>query len=225
MIRTLFNLFFPKVCYACNKLLHDEEQYVCTSCRHQLPVTNYHFNNDNKVLNIFYGRLKLEQATALLRFEKKSLTQTLLHNLKYKGYEEIGVFLGEWLGEELKESGNYNTVDIVIPVPLHKKRQRKRGYNQVAKFGKQIAIALNASYVDDVLIKVTDVTSQVTKNRFTRWTNNDEIFKVVNAKKIVGKHILLVDDIITTGATIDACATVLQNSAEVKISVATIAIV
>jgi len=225
MFRSIIDLFFPKVCYACYVHLQDSECYVCTSCRHNLPVTNYHLNANQAVAKVFYGRAKVEQATALLRFEKKSIVQQLIHNLKYRGYEEIGVFLGQWLGNELKELPTYQEIDIVIPVPLHKKKYKKRGYNQVAKFGQEIAKALQADYNDTSLIKITNTTSQVTKKRFARWQSNYELFTLENAASIENKHILIVDDIITTGATLESCIQVLNKAKNVKISIATMAIV
>lgn len=225
MLRSILDLFFPKVCFACQFQLSDFEQYVCTHCRHSLPVTNYHLDGDDSVLKVFYGRAKLEHATALLRFEKKGITQQLMHNLKYKGHEDVGVFLGKWLGTELKEAKDYQTIDLVIPVPLHKKKLRKRGYNQVAKFGQEIASQLETNYCDDVLIKITNTTSQVNKTRLGRWINNDELFSIQNKEKITNKHVLLVDDIITTGATMEACISVLNKAENVKISIASMAIV
>nr|HMQ45179.1 phosphoribosyltransferase family protein [Mariniflexile sp.] len=115
-------------------------------------------------------------------------------------------------------------IDVVIPVPLHKKKLRKRGYNQVAKFGQQLAKALDAEYNDKVLVKVTNTASQTTKQRFTRWINNDELFAIVNMGAIENKHLLLVDDLITTGATLEACITVLNKAKNIKISIATMAI-
>ncbi|WP_250433318.1 ComF family protein [Hanstruepera flava] len=224
MLESLANLFFPKVCYSCSHLLTDNELYICTLCRHKLPVTNFHFNDDDTVKRIFYGRVPVKYATALLRFEKKGLTQTLIHNLKYKGFEEIGLFLGNWLGSELKEIKAYSNIDLVIPVPLHKNKLQKRGYNQVTLFAKQIAKHINAEYVDDVLIKTTNTASQVSKSRISRWFNNPEIFQAVNTHKIENKHVLLVDDIITTGATLEACSNILLNTKNVKISIAAMAI-
>lgn len=148
----------------------------------------------------------------------------MIHHLKYKGYEDIGVFLGVWLGEELKSLAAYQNIDAVIPVPLHKKKLRKRGYNQVAKFAQEIAKQLNTAYCDDVLIKITNTASQVKKNRFSRWMNNNELFSIQNKEKINNKHILLVDDIITTGATMEACIAVLNKAQNVKVSVAAMAI-
>lgn len=224
MLKSLLHLFFPKVCNACFSLLSDNETYVCTKCRHNLPTTNFHINNDDFVSEIFYGRAKIEKSTALLRFEKKGIVQRLLHQLKYKNQENIGDFLGEWLGGELKAIKEYNSIDIVIPVPLHKKKIRSRGYNQTAKFGQQLAKALNADYIDDVLIKVTNTSSQVSKKRFARWNNNNELFKINNAEKITNMHILLVDDIITTGATLEACIIELNKADNLKISIAAMAI-
>ena len=224
MLKSLVNLFFPKVCYACHNQLNDFEHYVCTSCRNDLPVTNFHFDNDDTILKVFYGRVKVEQATALLRFEKKGIVQQLIHGLKYKGQEPIGIFLGDWLGGELTTIDAYKDIDLVIPVPLHKKKLRKRGYNQVAKFAQQIALALGVDYVDDVLLKVTNTTSQTLKTRFSRWANSEELFTLQNKNLINHKHILLVDDLITTGATMEACITVLNQAENIKISVASMAI-
>ena len=121
MIKAFVNLFFPKVCYACHNSLGDNEDTICIDCRNDLPVTNFHFNDDESVIKVLYGRAKLEYGTALFRFEKKGPVQQLIHGLKYKGYEDIGFVLGNWLGGELKDVDPYNTIDIIIPVPLHAK--------------------------------------------------------------------------------------------------------
>lgn len=220
----LLNVFFPKLCYSCSEVLSDFEQYVCTFCRHNLSVTDYHTILNNPVEKIFFGREKVEYATALLRFEKGGITQQLIHNLKYKNQQFIGVFLGKWLGEELAKTPKYKNIDAVIPVPLHKHKLKKRGYNQVALFGQTIATALQVPYYDDVLIKIYNASSQVTKNRLMRWNDKNAVFKMVNPHKITNKHLLLVDDIVTTGATLEACIGALKQTEAVKISIATIAI-
>ncbi|WP_313791239.1 ComF family protein [Lacinutrix neustonica] len=202
----------------------DHEQYVCTDCRHHLPVTNFHKHNANFVRNLFYGRANIINGTALLRFEKKGSVQQLIHELKYRDHQDIGLFLGHWLGEELSTIDAYKAIDLVIPVPLHKKKFKRRGYNQVTKFGQQIAKALKADYNENLLIKITNTSSQVNKKRFARWNNNNELFSLVNKEKIENKHILLVDDLITTGATIEACMQVLNSANNVNISIATMAI-
>jgi len=225
MLTAVVNLFFPKVCYTCDNELLDFENYVCTKCRHDLPITNFHFDNNNAVKKVLYGRVKVENATSLLRFENKGIVQQLIHNLKYRGFEDIGVFLGEWLGNELRTIEKYKDIDIVIPVPLHKNKLKKRGYNQVDKFAQEIAKALAVLHNNKVLIKVTSTTSQVNKKRFARWQITNELFAIEHPDQIENKHILLVDDIITTGATLEACINVLNTAKNVKISIATMAIV
>lgn len=224
MLKSIINLFFPKVCYACHNLLNDNEDTICMDCRHDLPITNFHFDNNDSVAKVLYGRAKIENGTALFRFEKKGNVQRLIHNLKYKDHEHIGFVLGNWLGGELKTLESYKNIDVVIPVPLHKNKLKKRGYNQVALFGQQVAEALNADYLDDVLVKVTNTKSQVNKKRLARWTNSDELFTLKNIEAIDNKHILVVDDIITTGATLEACISILNQAKNIKISIATMAI-
>ena len=150
--------------------------------------------------------------------------QQLIHGLKYKGYENISPFLGGWLGGELKTLEHYQTIDAVIPVPLHKNKLRTRGYNQIEGFGKQIALALNAEYLNDTVLKVTNTASKTNKKRFARWNQTEELFMLQNAEFIENKHLLLVDDIITTGATLEACINVLNQAKNVRISIACMAI-
>jgi len=224
MVKNLLNLFFPKVCLACQSYLSDNEVHICTSCRHQLPLTNFHFDKSNAVQKIMYGRVKLEEATALLHFSKKGIVQQLIHNLKYRNQEVIGAFLGNWLGEALKDSEAYQSIDTVIPVPLHKSKQRQRGYNQVDKFGKALAKALKADYNSTTLIKKSATKTQVFKDRLKRSSNIEANFMISDTTNLKGKHVLLVDDIITTGATIEACANVLFAIDDLKLSIATMAI-
>jgi ComF family protein len=224
MFKSVLNIFFPKVCYACLVALGDHEDTICVDCRHDLPVTNFHFDNNDAIEKVLYGRAKIENGTALFRFEKKGIVQQLIHGLKYKGYQNIGFVLGNWLGAELQELAAYRDIDIVIPVPLHKKRLRSRGFNQVEKFGKQIAEALDAQYIDDVLVKISNTKSQTKKGRIARWINSDNLFALQEHKKIENKHILIVDDLITTGATLEACIVILNQAKNIKISIATMAI-
>ncbi|WP_299221533.1 ComF family protein [uncultured Aquimarina sp.] len=224
MLSDLAYLFYPIYCAACDNPLYKNERILCTSCRHKLPLGNFHKVNAKKIEKVFYGRAKIENATSLLVFEKDSLVQNLIHNLKYRGREEIGKELGIWLGQELNQSTDYQCVDSVIPVPLHPRRLRERGFNQVEKFGREIAKKLDAEYIDIVLKKNSYNKKQSKNSRLTRWINTSETFGIQNESLLINKHILIVDDIVTTGATIEACIQVLKSIPGIKISVATMAI-
>lgn len=220
----MLNLFFPNVCRGCQNELVEGETVICTYCSHALPLTNFHKTNSDQLKKLFYGRIAVEHATALFYYQKKSVGQKFIHALKYKGAQEIGTFFGDWLGEELADNPLYQNVDLVIPVPLHRKKLRKRGYNQVENFGKAIAKKINKPYEDKVLIKITPTQSQVFKDRLTRIFSQKEVFAVQNIEKLNHKHVLLVDDIVTTGTTLEACSQQLQKATNLKISMATIGI-
>lgn len=223
----MLNLLFPKVCGGCNDILNGAEITICASCRHRLPLACFHKNNGDTMRKMFFGKVKIEEATALLKFQKRGITQELMHNLKYRGQEEIGALFGAWLGEELKNAAAFDAIDLVIPVPLHPQRQRKRGYNQVTKFGAEIAKALDVPFYNDGLTKLTKTKSQVFKKRLNRFANSSGMtdnYSITDTQIIDYKHVLLVDDIITTGATLENCAATLLKGTEVKVSLATIAI-
>ena len=224
MFHELINLFYPKICQICDNPLLKNEQIICLKCLHELPVTNYHLNNENPVKKVFYGRVPLENATSLLIFKKKGSVQKLIHQLKYKGQQEIGPFLGIWLGAELEKIPGYSEIDAVIPVPLHKLRLRSRGFNQVEGFGKEIAKALKIPYLDQVLLKKSFSSTQTIKERLARWGNIEETFFLARPQVIRNKHVLLVDDLITTGATLEACANTIKQAGGVKISIASMAV-
>ena len=211
MFHDFLNLFYPEVCQVCDNILVKNENVICLNCLHELPVTNFHLDNENPVKKVFYGRVNVEEATALLLFQKKGAVQKLIHNLKYRGHRSIGKYLGEWMGEELLHSQHFSEIDAVIPVPLHRRKLRSRGFNQVEDFGKEIAAALKVPYLDDVLQKRSYSNSQTIKGRLARWGNIEETFVLVHPEKIQNMHLLLVDDLITTGATLEACAGVYRR--------------
>lgn len=223
-MKNLLNLFFPQICLACDGHLNDNEKHICTFCRNELPITGFHNKSDNAVAKRLYGRVNFQYATSLLWFNKKGIVQHLLHNLKYKGHEEVGVFLGKWLGEELHQIELYKTIEVVVPVPLHASKLRKRGFNQVDKFAQEIAKALDVDVNSKALIKTKATTTQVFKNRLKRILTHEADFSIYERDTLKGKHILLVDDIITTGATLEACANQLFTIEGVRISIATMAI-
>lgn len=218
----MLNLLFPKVCSGCKELLVKGEDVLCGQCIHSLPMAAFHKTGSEMLKDKFYGRFLVENATALVHFQKRGLTQELLHNLKYRGRKEISSFFGKWLGAELVEIHSYKNIEMVIPVPLHKQKLKKRGFNQVEGFGKEVALALNVPYRDDILIKISKSGSQVFKTRILRFEAEEE-FAIQNLEEIKNKHLLLVDDIITTGATLEKCALQLLKAENVRISIATIA--
>ena len=223
MFQDLINLFYPNICQICDVELRKNQRILCTGCLNELPITNFHLDNDNPVKKVFHGRVPIENATSLLVFKKKGSVQKLIHRLKYRGHQEIGSYLGAWTGAELVKVNSFKEIDLVIGVPLHKKKLRARGFNQVELFGKEIAAALNIPYMDDILLKTSFSSTQTLKTRLARWGNIEESFVLFNSEKIKNKHILLVDDLITTGATLEACADVLLEVENVKISIATMA--
>lgn len=218
------NLFFPLHCEACGTNLLHGEKVICTKCLFELPKTNYHKDKENKIAQLFWGKVYIETATAYYFFNKGSIFQKLMHKLKYKGKKEIGIYLGKLLGAELKDSDNYKGLDAIIPIPLHPKRQKKRGYNQSDCIGEGLAEVLGIELMTNNLIRATETQTQTKKSKEERWNNVENVFKVLHPEKISGKHILLIDDVITTGATLEACARVLLKINNVKVSIACVAV-
>jgi ComF family protein len=217
------SLFFPVVCVSCGKSLYKNENNICTYCLYHLPKSNFHLTNDNPVAKIFWGRINIQSAASFYAFNKGGKVQQLIHQLKYKGQQEVGVSLGKLYGYELRNSVDFKSVDLIIPVPLHTKRQRKRGYNQSACFAEGLAKTLHRPVDLSVLFRSAASETQTKKSRFTRWKNVESIFYTRNEQQVAHKHILLVDDVITTGATLEACAQTLLKIEGVKVSIATIA--
>ena len=196
----------PRSCFGCNARLYRGEVILCTSCRHQLPLTEHTFNEENSVDRIFYGRINIKKAASFLFLTERGIVKNLIHYLKYRNQEKIGAFLGDWFGQLLKEDGDLSHIDYVIPVPLHKKKLKQRGYNQVALFAKQLAFHINSTYRDDILVKTANTKTQTKKNRLSRWYDNRSLYQLKNPDVLINKNILLVDDVITTGATMEICA-------------------
>jgi ComF family protein len=184
-----------------------------------MPLTQHHLNPENEVFKTFYGRIPLEHASALLYFHKKGRVQELIHSLKYHGQESISFVLGKWYAEELKNHQLLQTVDIIIPVPLHPKKLRKRGYNQVAEFGKAFSEELESPFATEILYRKVYSKTQSQKNSLERTEGIDTIFEVSFSESDHNKHFLLIDDVITTGATLEGCAKALLKIPGAKISV------
>ena len=219
MFKSIINLFFPKVCSGCSSFLLSNENVICTVCRHDIPLTNHHLNPENDAFKKFYGRIPVMHTSALFYFHKKGIVQELIHNLKYKGYEEIGTILGEWYSEDLKTIDLLKSVDEIIPVPLHQKKLKERGYNQVTAFGKALSSSLNLDYNDSLLIRNVYSKTQSKKTLLGRTEGIETIFDVSFTEKDHDKHFLLIDDVITTGATLEACSRALLKIPGAKISI------
>jgi ComF family protein len=222
LISDFLHLIYPNVCLVCHKNLLAKEQFICFSCLSQLSYTSYHLQKDNPIEKLFWGKVPIERATSLFFFQKEAPSQLLLHHLKYKGDKEIGELLGRMLGEALKSVPDFD-VDIIVPVPLHPKKLQKRGYNQSEWIAKGIAALLQKPVDTGHLIRVIDNPTQTQKGVYERWTNASGIFALSDPGVFEGKHLLLVDDVITTGATIEACSHALMESSGVRISVASLA--
>lgn len=223
MLTDFLSLIFPKVCMSCGKSLFKSEENICTYCLYHLPKTNFHHHPDNPVMKLFWGRATIFSAASLYNFMKGGKVQHLIHQLKYRGKQEIGLSLGKHYGRELKTSPFFSGVNVAIPVPLHPKKLKKRGYNQSETFAQGLSESLEIDYPGNVLVRTAASATQTKKSRFARWKNVEAIFKVNAPEKIEGKHILLVDDVVTTGSTLEACAHKLLEVPGTKVSVATIA--
>ncbi|MEC7263263.1 MAG: ComF family protein [Bacteroidota bacterium] len=225
IINEINNILLPRVCFGCNAQLFRGESILCAVCRHDVPLTDHNYFKENAVDRIFYGRIPIKKAASFTIFSKNGLIKNLLHWLKYKNQEQIGGFLGDWCGAHLKHDPGLEKIDVVIPVPLHPKKLKKRSYNQVALFAQKIAEHINAEYRDDVLLKVINTKTQTKKDRQLRWESSKEAFIVNPEAKINFKQVLLVDDVITTGATIEICARTLLEHHDLEISVLSMAMV
>lgn len=223
MFKTLLNLLFPKVCSGCKGILLESEDVVCTHCRHDMPFTQHHLDEENETYKKFYGRLTVEHASSVVYFHKQGIVQELIHNLKYRGKQEIGSLIGKWYVEDIKNIEVLQSVTEVIPVPLHRKKLRQRGYNQVADFGKALAHGLGANYNDDLLLRNTYNKTQTKKNIAARAEIINNSFDVTPTDHDKNKHFLLVDDVITTGATLEACGRALLKIPGARVSIITIA--
>jgi len=217
------SLLFPELCAACRESLVVNEHLICTDCRYNLPFTNFHLLQDNIVARQFWGKVKVEAAYALYYFKKGGKIQNLMHQFKYKGVYEIGNLLGNIAGDQLIKNDIFRTVDLIIPVPLHKSRLKQRGYNQSLCFAGGLAERMNAVVEDNNLVRRAATATQTKKSRFSRFENMQEVFMVTNPEKLMNRHILLVDDIITTGSTLEACSMELLKVPGLKLSVAAIA--
>jgi ComF family protein len=220
----LINLFFPPLCHACELPLQYGEAHICLDCQLHLPQTNFTNDFKNGVTEKFEGRIPLVTGTALFYFTKISRTQQLIHHIKYKDKQEAATYLGQVLGEKLAQSPHYQGIDMIVPVPMHTRKQQLRGYNQAELFANGLNDILRIKVETKTLIKTKMTETQTRKSRLQRLQNTEDVYEITTPSVFEGKNVLLVDDVLTTGATFEACAlAILEKTKQVNISIAAIA--
>lgn len=218
---SLLQLAFPRLCAGCGKDLPGEG-LLCLRCTDALPLTGFQRYADNPVEKIFWGRLPLESATAQYYFTRDSSMQRLMHRFKYRSHREVGEWLGRMMGRQLAESGRFDGVDALVPLPLFPSRERRRGYNQSFVLCQGIAAALNVPVLKDAVTRTLFTESQTRKSRVERWQNMEGRFELLSPSALQGRHVLLVDDVVTTGATLEACGRELLQAKDLQLSIATL---
>lgn len=216
-------LFFPRCCHGCGDVLVHQEMMLCTACRYHLPYTNFHMDEDNDCVRQLRGKCDFQHATAMLFLRKSSRVEQIIYQIKYNHHPELATYLGQQYGATLREEAAYRNLDYIIPIPLHKSRLRQRGYNQAAYFAQGLSTSLQVPILSDILIRHMATESQTTKSRTDRYDNVEGIFQVHNERALENTHILLVDDVLTTGATLASAANTLSRIPSLKISVVTLA--
>lgn len=223
MIELLLDLLYPPLCEHCKCLVANRSLLLCLECQLNLPRTDYHRLTINPVAQHFWGRLKIDRATAFLHFKKQSMTQDLIHKLKYENRAEIGLTLGRIAAEELIADGFFKGIDLIIPVPMHPAKQKKRGYNQAEIIAKGVAEQSGISMDMDILVKQIHTETQTKKSRALRFQNVKDSYALKNIEAIEAKHLLLIDDVITTGSTLEACASLMRDALDCRLSILTLA--
>jgi len=222
-IKDFISLIYPSYCLACSNSLVKGEEIVCTGCLLDTPKTNFHKVDKNPLLERLLLRMPISHAFAYYHFKKGSKVQKLLHSLKYHNHPEIGVKLGKVMAQELIKEGFENAFDVIVPVPLHPSRKRTRGYNQSEEFAKGLSEILKIPYTENFVKRKVKTQTQTRKTKLSRWQNVSEVFEMRQHEEVRGKRVLLVDDVVTTGATLEACANPLQEAGCSELSVACIA--
>lgn len=220
----LWEFFFPRYCVVCGKRLLQGEEHVCSKCFSGLPRTRLHLRPENDMEKNLWGKLPLERASAYLYYAKEGDVSRLLYELKYYGNAHIGHYLGRCMATDLSLSGFFRGIDYVIPVPLHKAKRRKRGYNQSEMLVEGIASVTGIPIFRDLLVRSRYTETQTRKGGYERWLNVQDVFECTSGEALKDKHVLLVDDVMTTGATIVACADSLAGIPGLRISVLTLAL-
>ncbi len=225
VLNDLDSFLVPALCFGCNAHLYRGERILCAFCRNELPLTDTHLEANSAADRLFFGQPAVVKADALLYFEPGGIVQRLIHHLKYRGQETIGDWLGDWYGRVLQPEKALQGIDWVLPVPLHPRKKRLRGYNQCDRFGRRMAAKLGAHYSDQMLLRRRYRSTQTSKDRWMRQESIRGAFYVRRPGPLEGCRVLLVDDVITTGATLQACCEVLSAVPGIRIHIAAMALV
>jgi ComF family protein len=218
-VEYFLELFFPRLCLICEEKLLRQERFICLKCMLHLPRTDFRLPGETSMEQLFYGRIPVEKAFAYFEFRKGSDYRKILHQLKYKGQKEIGEYFGEHFAAELMRTGSFSQFDYLCPVPLHPKKERKRGFNQSYHIALGMSRQLRIPVLKDNIRRIADTGTQTRRSRYERWENVENMFEVIRPEVFDGKHIVLVDDVVTTGATLEACATAILSCCDAKISI------
>jgi ComF family protein len=224
LARDFVNLIYPELCCACGAVLNEDENLICLHCEAELPRTNFHTFRENPMERVFWGRVPIQKAASYVYFQKSSHVQDVMHRIKYKGIKEAAHKLGSWYGRELSETGFLKDVDMLIPVPLHRKKQRQRGFNQSEWLANGISDTTGIPVNTTALAREQWSETQTRKGRYLRWQNVEGIFVVKDATALENKHVVIIDDVITTGATLESCVRkILDLNCNARVSVLTLA--
>jgi ComF family protein len=212
-------LFYPRTCYACYANQIDKNEMICIECLQKLPYTNFESIKENATEKLFWGRITTSFACSIFYFEKENMLQNIIHQIKYKNEKKLGIFMGKLMGLKINELIKEHNIDFMLPMPIHPKKEKKRGYNQATLLCIGINEITTLEYIENAIVKIQHTETQTKKSRIERWRNVEQVFNVPNPHLIKGKNILIIDDVITTGASTEACGQMLLEHGANAISI------
>jgi ComF family protein len=222
-IGAISHLLYPSICFGCKKNEIETNEWLCIQCLSTLPFTGFENTRNNPVEQLFWGRTPIEIASSCFFYVEKTPIQRLIHEVKYKEQQQLGRWLGQMIGRQLQTIFQMKKVDLMLPMPLHPKKQQQRGYNQAVLLCEGIRATTACDFSEQVLIRNTNTQTQTKKTRMERWNNVNEVFAITDAQQIMNKHIVLIDDVITTGASTEACAAILLKEGACAVSICSLA--
>lgn len=227
-IKDIFNGFidtlFPRICPVCNNVLLSHEKHICTKCRIDIPITRYHMQEFNAMEQLFAGKTPIEKAVGYFFYEKGNPYSNILHNIKYRNNPQLGQYVAKLFAQELLSRDIFRDIDCIIPVPLHHRKKIQRGYNQSEYIAKGFSEVFDIPVHNNIIIAHKSHESQTNKGIYERWLNTQNIFSAQDTQVLENKHVLIVDDVVTTGATLLSAALTIASVPNIKISLATLGV-